>query len=129
MNNKTKDENRSDVLFGFIITAVATVIGIVGLICHEPWYEEAHPYLVGRDASWYEVIFTIPHYEGHPPLWHLILAPFAKLGAPYHLSMCLVNVTFISAAAAVLPAAYAPTPAFLHDDAPDSERQGQSDEG
>ncbi len=97
MNNKTKNENRSDVLFGLIITAVATVIGIVGLICHEPWYEEAQPYLVGRDASWYEVIFTIPHYEGHPPLWHMLIKLASCLGLSYELTIKGVQFIFFEA--------------------------------
>lgn len=46
--------------------------------------------------------FEIPHYEGHPPLWDLILLPFAKLGAPYELSLAIVNIFFMTLAVAVL---------------------------
>lgn len=44
----------------------------------------------------------MPHYEGHPPLWHLILSTFAKLGAPYELSLAIVNIFFITLAVAIL---------------------------
>ena len=86
-----------------IIAFVLFVLG-VSLVSsfHEHWFDEAQAWQIARSASFSEILTVIPHYEGHPPLWHLILAPVAKLGAPYHLSMCLVNVTFISAAAAVL---------------------------
>ncbi len=52
-------------------------------IFHEPWYDEAQSWLIARDASITDIIFRIPHYEGHPPLWHLYLVPFAKSGLPY----------------------------------------------
>jgi hypothetical protein len=50
---------------------------------HEPWYDEAQSWLIARDASITDIIFKVPHFEGHPPLWHLYLVPFAKLGLPY----------------------------------------------
>ena len=81
---KKKDTKKnSDILFGLLISAVVTVIAVVGMIFHEPWYEEAQPYLVGRDASWHDVIFLIPHYEGHPPLWHILVKLASMFGAPY----------------------------------------------
>lgn len=97
MNNKIKNGKKSELLFGLIITAVATVIGIIGLIFHEPWYEEAQPYLVARDASWYEVIFTIPHYEGHPPLWHMLIKLASCLGLSYELTIKGVQFIFFEA--------------------------------
>lgn len=65
---------------------------------HEPWYDEAQAWQIARCASLYDIFFTIPHFEGHPPLWHLILAPFAKLGLPYEFSLSFVNIIFMSAA-------------------------------
>ena len=65
---------------------------------HEPWYDEAQAWLIARDASLKEILFELPHYEGHPPIWHLILLPFAKLGAPYELSLKFVSLIFSSIA-------------------------------
>lgn len=96
MNNKSV-KNRYDLIFGLLITAAVTVIGIIGLIFHEPWYEEAQPYLVARDASWYEVIFTIPHYEGHPPLWHMLIKLASCLGLSYELTIKGVQFIFFEA--------------------------------
>lgn len=56
---------------------------IVITLYHEPWYDEAQSWLIARDASITDIIFKVPHFEGHPPLWHLYLVPFAKLGMPY----------------------------------------------
>lgn len=61
---------------------------------HEPMYDEAQAWLIARDASWGELIFTIPHYEGHPPFWHLILAVFAKSGVPFELGLRIPGALF-----------------------------------
>ena len=50
-------------------------------------YDEAQAWMIARDASWYELMFEIPHYEGHPPFWHLILALFAKTGIPFEVGL------------------------------------------
>ncbi len=61
---------------------------------HEPWFDEAQSWCIAKSASLYEMLFKLPHYEGHTPVWWLILAPFAKLGAPYELSLLGVNLVF-----------------------------------
>ena len=67
---------------------------ILMMFVHEPWFDEALAWLIARDSSLYEILFVAPHYEGHPSLWHLVLMPFAKLGAPYELSLNLVSLIF-----------------------------------
>jgi len=74
---------------------------ILMLLVHEPWFDEALSWLIARDSSLYELLFIAPHYEGHPSLWHLVLAPFAKLGFPYELSLSLVSLVFSGTAAAL----------------------------
>lgn len=54
---------------------------------HEPWFDEAEAWQIARCASLKQILFEIPHYEGHPALWHLILLIPAKLGLPYELSL------------------------------------------
>ncbi len=78
------------------------VLYIVISIFHEPMYDEAQAWMIARDASWMELIFEIPHYEGHPPFWHLILALFAKTGVPFELGLripgaffCIATIYFI----------------------------------
>ncbi len=71
------------------------------ILVHEPWFDEALAWLIARDSSLSEILFTAPHYEGHPSLWHLVLMPFAKLGAPYELSLGLVSLIFSGIAMAL----------------------------
>lgn len=74
------------------------VLHIVISMFHEPWYDEAEAWQIAKCASLKEILFVIPHYEGHPPLWHLVLAPFAKSGAPYEVSLTLISLIFAGAA-------------------------------
>ncbi len=85
-----------------IATAVYVVAHLLMAIVHEPWYDEAVAWQIARCASVRDILLEIPHYEGHPPLWHLILLPFAKLGAPYELSLSLVSLIFAGSAVTLI---------------------------
>lgn len=86
-----------------VITLIIYLLGVCTVsFFHEPWFDEAQAWAIARSGSLKEILFEIPHYEGHPPLWHLILVPFAKLGAPYELSLAVVNIFFMTLAVAVL---------------------------
>lgn len=74
---------------------------------HEPWFDEAQAWLLARDSSLPE-LFSRMSYEGTPPLWHLLLFPLAKLGAPYA-SMQVVAATS-AGIAAYLVMRHAPWP-------------------
>lgn len=86
-----------------VITLIIYLFGVCTIsFFHEPWFDEAQAWAIARSGTIKEILFEIPHYEGHPPLWHLILVPFAKLGAPYELSLAIVNIFFMTLAVAVL---------------------------
>src|SRR5436190_13581398 len=66
-----------------------------GSVIHESWWDEAQAWLIARDAPIGEIFTRDVAYEGHPPLWYLLLAVPAKLGAPYsamHVVSCLIAV-------------------------------------
>ncbi|MCS7063270.1 MAG: hypothetical protein NZM04_04375 [Methylacidiphilales bacterium] len=47
---------------------------------HEPWRDEAQAYMLAADsASLSEMLHNL-RYEGHPPLWHLLLRLISKSG-------------------------------------------------
>jgi hypothetical protein len=54
-----------------------------GVSVHEPWLDEAHSWLLARDASTIELLTTYLRYEGHPPLWYLIINVLTTLHLPY----------------------------------------------
>ena len=64
---------------GWICFGLLLVLSLFGHFVHEPWYDEAQSWQIARTADWYDILFRIPHYEGHPPFWHLLLAIPAKI--------------------------------------------------
>ena len=67
---------------------------------HEPWRDEADPWLVARDADPVTFIRRAS-LSGTPSLWHLMLVPLARGGAPYesqkglHLAIAAASVALI----------------------------------
>ncbi len=98
MRDFFKDNKRAEWL-AFILFIV---LYILVAIFHEPMYDEAQAWMIARDASWYELMFKIPHYEGHPPFWHLILACFAKTGVPFELGLRIPSAIFCFTAVGLL---------------------------
>lgn len=85
----------------------AVLILFISLYCtvtsfHEPWFDEAQAWQIAKCADLKTLLFEIPHYEGHPPLWHLILAIPAKLGIPFEIGLKTVGLLISATAAALL---------------------------
>ena len=59
-------------LFG--ATAIAIMMVQLALIwTHVPWHDELQAVLLARDTNTLTQWYTNFRYEGHPPLWHLLL--------------------------------------------------------
>ncbi len=82
-------------IFAFLVYAAAH-LGMAAV--HEPFFDEAEAWQIARSVTLKPLFLETPHYEGHPPLWHLILMPLAKAGAPYELSLSLVSLAFMGTA-------------------------------
>jgi len=65
-----------------LIGSLYAVLMAFVLIHHEAWFDEVQAWLIARDSGLLALFTETLRYEGHPPLWYLILMPFAKLGAP-----------------------------------------------
>lgn len=81
-------------------------------LVHEPFFDEAEAWQIARSVTVKTLLLETTHYEGHPPLWHLILMPFAKAGAPYELSLTLVSLAFMGTALFLI-LWYAPFPRLV----------------
>ena len=64
-NMKTKKQSQ---IIEWLIFAAYAVLLIVIACFHEPWYDEAEAWQMARGASIHDLLFYIPHYEGHPSL-------------------------------------------------------------
>ena len=62
-------------VFGFGVISV--------VLAHEPWFDEAQGWLLAQDASVGELLVDFLRYEGHPPLWYMLLKAVGVAGLPY----------------------------------------------
>ena len=67
------------------------------LVVHEPWRDEAQPWLIVRDAPH---LFYEMDSEGTPALWYALFMPLVKLGLPFA-SMRVLHVLLAAAALSV----------------------------
>ena len=74
--------------------AFFVIFSIVMFVFHELWYDEIQAYMLAMDASWHDLIFDVTHYEGHPPLFSLLLALFAKNGVYIDVGLRIVSFFF-----------------------------------
>jgi len=77
---------------GAVVFVLFIAVSILVSVFHEPWLDEAQSWLIARDASYYDMIFKLPHIEGHIPFWWLLLSIPAKLGVPYEIGLKSVNL-------------------------------------
>ena len=86
--------------------AAVFVVYLAVVVCvmafHEPWFDEAQSWLIARDASFHDILLVRPHYEGHPPLWWLMLSVPAKLGVPYEIGLKGVQLVCVALMAGLL---------------------------
>ena len=103
LSSKTTQENKKkDLITGLFVLFLYTAGIIFVTSFHELWFDESQAWLIAKCASYKEILTYIPHYEGHPPLWHLILSVFAKNGAPVDFSLKAINTVFSVSAMALL---------------------------
>jgi len=66
---------------------VFAVLYIAAICIHDPWFDEMQAWLIAKTASWHDLLFVLPHYEGHPPFFHLLLSLPARLGVPWQIGL------------------------------------------
>ena len=76
-------------LFGIFCVSITIVAYF-----HEPWLDEAQAWQIAKCADYKTILFNITHYEGHPPLWFLLLSLPAKTGIPYEIGLKSVALLF-----------------------------------
>jgi len=86
--------------FAWIALALYIALGIMLTVHHEAWRDEADTWLMARDAPLSELTMNLGR-EAHPPLWDLMLLPFARTGFPYE-TQAVMQLLIASGAAALL---------------------------
>lgn len=72
-------KNKREGIFRAALLLIYAALTLIGALHHELWFDETQAWVIVRDSD-LSGIFEVLKSEGHPPLWHLILLPFAKLG-------------------------------------------------
>ena len=85
----------------FVIAEYTSIIIFMAFLAivmkyHEPWFDEAQSWLIARDSSFLDMIWNVLRYEGHPPLWYIVLYLPAHLGIPYEIGLKSINFIFIT---------------------------------
>ena len=62
-----------------VLTLVFFILGIIGILNHEMWFDELQAWLIARDSSSLADLLMNIKYEGQPGLWHLCLYFISKL--------------------------------------------------
>ena len=65
----------------FVFFAIFLLVNGYLVVIHEPWRDEVQAWFLAKYKTIPELI-EFSRFDGHPILWHLMLLPFAKLGAP-----------------------------------------------
>jgi hypothetical protein len=87
----------------FLWPALLLYIVLAGItvLCHEMWRDEFNPWLMVKASSSLADLLHNMRYEGHPPLWYLILYCISRVvDNPVWMQLC--HLTIASSAAYIL---------------------------
>lgn len=74
------------------VFAFYLILLFLALYIHEPWFDEMQAWCIAKTAPLKDLFFILPHYEGHPPFFHLLLAVPARLGIPWEIGLRFLGV-------------------------------------
>ena len=77
----TTDFQRKSLIVKAAVLLIYGIIIFIGVLNHEYWFDEAQAWNIARDNS-ISGIFSMLKYEGHPPLWFLLLHILSSAGLP-----------------------------------------------
>lgn len=97
--------------WAFAIAALYFAVTMTGALHHELWLDEAHHWLLGKYSTSPADLLHNARYEGHPPLWNLLLYFLARV-TDNAVSMQVLNVV-IASIAVLLFVRYAPFQFFF----------------
>ncbi|MDP1801585.1 MAG: hypothetical protein Q8L81_09545, partial [Bacteroidota bacterium] len=66
-------KQNSTFLFCAVIALFHFFLGLIGILNHEIWSDEAHHFLLARDSSTLFELYKNAAYDGHPLLWDTLL--------------------------------------------------------
>ncbi|HTB81624.1 MAG TPA: hypothetical protein VK717_12135 [Opitutaceae bacterium] len=89
--------------FAVVLTVLFLVLAAIGAYHHELWRDEMQAWLIARDVPNISALLEQTHYEGHPPLWILLLRPLTFLT---HRPEAMQVLTWVLAGATIFIISY-----------------------
>src|SRR5688572_21418326 len=78
---------------------------------HEIWLDEAHHWLLAKDSDSFGELFRNMQYEGHPPLWNILLFGVSRVTDSF-VGMQILHLLF-AGGTVFLILRYAPLPFWV----------------
>lgn len=85
----------STLLFCALVAFFHFSLGLIGILNHEIWSDEAHHFLLARDCSTLSELYKNAAYDGHPLLWDGLLFLITHFTSSV-IYMQLLNITIMS---------------------------------
>jgi hypothetical protein len=103
---KQKQVSPKALTFPIVVASAFLLLGLVGILTHEMWRDELQAWLITRDSGTLLELVRNMRYDGHPPLWYLLLYPVTRFTVN-PVAMQFLNLG-IATATAYIFARYAP---------------------
>lgn len=104
-------DNRSSNGFHSILFILYIILGIWGILVHEPWRDETEAWMIARDSGSFSDLYQNMRYQGHPMLWHIGLFLISRFTTD-PLAMQIYHLLIISVAV-YLFMRYSPFPVWF----------------
>lgn len=65
--------NSTESKYVYFLTLLFFTVGVIGILHHELWLDEAHHWLLARDSNTISNLYNNTRSEGHPLMWNLLL--------------------------------------------------------
>ena len=91
-----------------VFVAFVTLVAI-GVATHELAHDETQAWNIARTADWPWQVPYLNRYEGHPPLWAVLLWPLTRTGNPFWLQAFSAGIAVAAVALLLRDAPFRPS--------------------
>ena len=82
----------------WILFAVFVVLGLTNILAHELYRDEFQAFMLAQESVSIPDLLERMKFEGHPPLWHLLLYGLTRFsGNPFHMQLLHLVIACASA--------------------------------
>jgi hypothetical protein len=78
-NTESRLDSYNEKSFRWFVLLVYVLLAAANIITHEMWRDEIQPWAIASSSNCLGELFSNIRYEGHPPLWYLILYALSRV--------------------------------------------------